>query len=125
MAGVPESYLPILYMGVIGTLVVFAAVALNRLLGPLRPTREKGTAYESGEEPVGSARGPIDIQYYLYVLVFLILDLEAIFIIPFAVEFVRLENLGDALIKLGVFVGLLLFGWLYAWRRGALEWQGS
>ena len=119
----PEAYWPILYMGIIGVVVVGAAVAINRLLGPLRPTREKGTAYECGEEAIGSARGPVDLQYYMFVLVFLVLDIEAVFVIPFAVKFLDLPK--EAVTYLVVFVGLLLFGWLYAWRRGALEWQES
>ena len=78
MAGIPEAYLPVLLMTVIGIAVVFIAVSLSRFITPGRPNREKLTAYECGEEPVGSGRGPIDIQFYLYVLVFLILDLEAV-----------------------------------------------
>lgn len=123
MAGVPDTYLPVLFMGLLGTIVVGAAVALNRLIGPVRPTREKGSPYECGEETVGSSRGPVDLQFYLYVLVFLILDIEAVFLIPFAVNYLDLSS--AAIIELAVFVGLLLFGWAYAWRRGALEWQES
>ncbi len=123
MAGIPGAYLPILLMTVIGAGVVMVAIGLSHLVNPPRPTREKQTAYESGEEPVGSGRGPVDIQYYLYVLVFLILDIEAIFLLPFVVEF---SNLGSAaVVEMVIFVGLLLVAWVYAWRKGALQWQGS
>lgn len=123
MAGIPEAYLPVLLMTVIGVAVVFIAVSLSRFITPGRPSREKLTAYECGEEPVGSGRGPIDIQFYLYVLVFLILDLEAVFLLPFVVDF---ANLGvKAIVTMAVFVFLLLDGWLYAIQKGALEWQGS
>jgi NADH-quinone oxidoreductase subunit A len=123
MAGIPQAYLPVLLMTGIGVLVVTVAIALNRFITPSRPSREKLTAYECGEEPVGGGRGPVDIQYYLYVLVFLILDIEAAFLIPFVVDFASL-NL-KAIATIAVFVFLLLDGWLYAIKKGALEWQGS
>lgn len=123
MAGIPEAYLPVALMTGIGILVVGVAVTLSRFITPARPTREKLTAYESGEEPVGGGRGPIDLQYYLYVLVFLILDIEAVFLVPFVINF---DALGTAaIVEMVVFVGLLLLGWAYAISKGALEWQGS
>lgn len=123
MAGIPEAYLPVALMTGIGILVVLVALSLSRFITPRRPSREKLTAYECGEEPVGSGRGPVDIQYYLYVLVFLILDIEAVFMIPFVVAFDELSLF--AIGTMVVFVVLLLDGWVYAIRKGALEWQGS
>ncbi len=123
MAGIPEAYLPVLMMTIIGALVIMIAIGLSRFITPTRPTREKLTAYESGEEPIGGGQGPVDVQYYLYVLVFLILDVEAIFLIPFVVAFADLSL--TAIVVGAVFVLLLLDGWVYAIKKGALSWQGS
>jgi len=123
MAGIPEAYLPVALMTAIGAIVVMVAIGLGRFLTPPRPSREKLTAYESGEEPVGAGQGPVDVQYYLYVLVFLILDIESVFLIPFVVEFGELST--TALAVVTVFVLLLLDGWVYAIKKGALTWQGS
>lgn len=123
MAGIPVSYLPVLLMTILGIVVVVVALSLSRFITPPRRTREKLTRYESAEVSIGSGRGPIDVQYYLYVLVFLILDVEAVFLIPFVVSFEQLST--KAIIVMAVFVLLLLDGWLYAIKKGALRWQGS
>ena len=90
------------------------------LLTPCRPTREKLEPYECGEKPIGDTHVPIDIKYYIYVLIFLILDVEVIFLIPWAVGFRRLG--GAAFVEIFIFVLLLLAGWGYAWKRGVLRW---
>lgn len=123
MAGIPATYLPVLIMTLLGIVTVAVAVSISRLVTPFRATREKLTAYECGEEPVGGGRGPVDVQYYLYVLVFLVLDIEAVFLVPFALNFTSLGT--TAVVEMVVFVGLLLIGWLYAINKGALQWQGS
>lgn len=123
MAGIPEAYLPVALMTAIGVIVVTVAIGLSRFVTPPRPSREKLTAYECGEEPVGGGRGPIDLQYYLYVLVFLVLDIEAVFLIPFVINFNGLGTV--AVVEMAIFVGLLLLGWAYAISKGALKWQGS
>ena len=100
---------------------VTLAAVLRGLADSCRNTPGLLSTYESGEVPIGSARGPIDVQYYLYVIVFLIIDIEAVFLIPWALRF---ANLGVAgLVEMAIFVGLVLLGWAYAWKKGALEWQ--
>jgi NADH-quinone oxidoreductase subunit A len=79
--------------------------------------------YECGEVPMGPARTNIDVQYYLYILVFLVLDVEAVFLVPFAVQFLELPNPALIAMEMALFVGLLLIGWAYAWKKGALEWS--
>lgn len=123
MAGIPGAYLPVLLMTIIGSVVVMVAIGLGRFVTPPRPSREKLTAYESGEEPVGGGQGPVDVQYYLYVLVFLILDIESVFLIPFVVNFSELGTTAIAVVT--IFVLLLLEGWVYAIKKGALAWQSS
>lgn len=114
-------YLPVLILALLGFAILIVTLSLTKLVAPKRPTAGKLSTYESGEVPVGSARGPIDVQYYLYVIVFLIIDVEAIFLIPWAL---RALDLGIAgMIELAIFVGLVLLGWVYAWKKGALQWQ--
>ena len=114
------SYLPILILGIIAALLVLVTLLTARILGPSNPSGPKLSTYESGEITQGIGRGPIEVQYYQYILVFLILDIEAVFLIPFAVEFLNLSIQG--IIVMLVFVLLLLEGWVYAWKKGALEW---
>lgn len=117
---VAETYLPILILGTVSVLLVFATLFVARLLGPRNPTDRKLTTYESGEITQGIGRGPIAIQYYPYILVFLILDIEVLFLTPFAVRFLELGLAGT--VEMALFVALLLLGWLYAIRKGVLTW---
>jgi NADH-quinone oxidoreductase subunit A len=114
-------YVPILITAVLALLIVGVTLNVHKLLGPRNPSAGKVSTYESGEVPVGSARGPIDVQYYLYVIVFLIIDIEAVFLIPWALNFLALGT--AALVEMVIFVGLVLLGWAYAWKKGALQWQ--
>lgn len=120
-----EGYVPILILGVVAVGLVFVTLLTSRILAPNNPTGRKRTTYESGEITQGSGRGPVDIQYYNYILVFLILDIEVLFLLPFAAEFGNLIGMDDAALvvsEMVIFVGLLFLGWLYAWKKGALEW---
>ena len=123
MAGeaVPLNYLPILLF--IGIGVAFGAVSL--LLGwfvrPSRPYRAKLTPYESGSPLFSDARIQFPMRYYIIAMLFVIFDIEIIFMIPWAVRFQSLGLLG--LIEMLVFLGILLVGFWYAWKKGALEWD--
>lgn len=114
-------YLPVLIQLILGFLIVFVTLQLTKLVAPKDKVPGKYATYESGEVPIGNARGPIDVQYYMYVIVFLVIDIEAVFLVPWAIRFRALG--GTALVEMAIFVGLLLVGWLYAWKKGALEWQ--
>jgi NADH-quinone oxidoreductase subunit A len=114
-------YVPVLITLALALTIVAVTLNLGKLIAPRRPNPGKLSTYESGEVPIGNARGPIDVQYYLYVIVFLIIDIEAVFLIPWAVNFTRLGT--AAIIEMVIFVGLVLLGWAYAWKKGALEWQ--
>lgn len=120
MSSTIEGYLPLVILTALGIGTIFAILALVNFLTPRRPTPEKLRPYECGETPVGDPRVPIDIKYYIYVLVFLVLDVEVVFLIPWAVELRRLG--GAALIEMVIFILLLLAGWGYAWKRGVLRW---
>jgi NADH-quinone oxidoreductase subunit A len=114
-------YLPVLIQLILGFIIVFVTLQLTRLVAPRTRIPGKFSTYESGEVPVGNARGPIDVQYYMYVIVFLVIDIEAVFLVPWAIRFRSLGGAG--LVEMAIFVGLLLVGWLYAWKKGALQWQ--
>lgn len=114
-------YIPILITLALALLILAVVLNIYKLIAPSRPSAGKVSTYESGEVPIGSGRGPIDVQYYLYVIVFLIIDIEAIFLIPWALRFTQLGT--AAIVEMVIFVGLVLLGWAYAWKKGALEWQ--
>ena len=114
-------YVPILITMVLALAIVGVTLNIYKLIAPRRPNPGKVSTYESGEVPIGSGRGPIDVQYYLYVIVFLVIDIEAVFLIPWALRFMALGQ--AAIVEMVIFVGLVLLGWAYAWKKGALQWQ--
>jgi NADH-quinone oxidoreductase subunit A len=118
---VPLNYLPILLF--IGIGVVFGAFALlaGSLMRPNRPYRAKLAPYESGSPLFSDARIQFPIRYYIIAMLFVIFDIEVIFMIPWAVRFQSLGLLG--LIEMLVFISILLAGFWYAWKKGALEWD--
>jgi NADH-quinone oxidoreductase subunit A len=123
MAGesVPLNYLPILLF--IGIAIAFGAVSLlaGWFVRPSRPYRAKLTPYESGSPLFSDARIQFPMRYYIIAMLFVIFDIEIIFMIPWAVRFQSLGLLG--LVEMLVFLGILLVGYWYAWKKGALEWD--
>ena len=120
-AAVPESYIPILLF--IGMAITFGAIALlaGALVRPSRPYRAKLIPYESGSPLFSDARIQFPMRYYIIAMLFVIFDIEIIFMIPWAVRFQSLGLLG--LIEMLVFISILLAGFWYAWKKGALEWD--
>jgi NADH-quinone oxidoreductase subunit A len=115
-----RSYLTAALMGAAGFGLVALLLGISRLIRPARDVGDKYVTYESGVNPVGWAWSQSQIRYYLFALMFVIFDVEAVFIFPWAT---RLEVYGVfGLIEMGVFVGVLLLGLLYAWRKGVLRW---
>lgn len=114
------GYLPVIILAVAGIVTIAGVLFLVNLLTPRRSTGQKLEPYECGEYAIGDTRIPIDVKYYIYVLIFLILDVEVVFLIPWAVEIRRFG--GAALVEIFVFVLLLLLGWGYAWKSGVLKW---
>jgi NADH-quinone oxidoreductase subunit A len=119
--GVPENYIPILLF--IGVSIAFGALALllGSLVRPNRPYRAKLSPYESGSPLFSDARIQFPMRYYIIAMLFVIFDIEVIYMIPWAVRFQSLGLLG--LIEMLVFIGILLAGFWYAWKKGALEWD--
>jgi NADH-quinone oxidoreductase subunit A len=115
-----RSYLTVGIFGVAAVLMVAAMLGVGRLLRPSHPTTQKSIAYESGVDPVGTGWSQSQIRYYIFALLFVMFDVEAVFIFPWAV---RLEAMGTfALVEMIVFILVLALGLVYAWRKGVLRW---
>ena len=115
------EYLPTLLFLIVATGIGIALLIIGNLLGPKRPSLEKLSPYECGFAAFEDARMQFDVRYYLIAIQFIIFDLEIIFIVPWATVFRDLGMLG--LIEMGTFVGMLLLGFVYIWKKGALEWE--
>lgn len=113
-----------LYVGIffiVALLIPAVAVVLPRFIGPRKPNAAKQETYECGIETVGEAWVQFKVQYYIFALVFLIFDIETVFLFPWAVAFDKLPLF--AVFEGVLFIVILLAGLLYAWRKGALEWM--
>jgi NADH-quinone oxidoreductase subunit A len=126
-----SAYIPLVILiiaaGVIG--IMFAN--LSRLLGPFRPNQNKLRPYESGMDPVGSAHERFSVKFYLVAMLFILFDIEVVFMYPWAVQYKELLNgsiLGSdgptlfPLIEMFVFVGILFVGYVYVYKKGGLSW---
>ncbi len=116
-----DSYVPVLIATILGFLLVAGALIGNLVLSPRQPTQTKGVTYECGMLPIGRSRGQVHFRYYLFAILFLIFDIEAVFLFPWAVT---IADLGaQAFWEMLVFIGILAFGLLYAWKVGVLHWR--
>ena len=116
-----RSYLTVAIFGGAATVLVGLMLGLGAMLRPTRPSEQKYIAYESGVDPVGTGWSQSQIRYYVFALLFVMFDVEAVFIFPWAV---RLESLSTyGLIEMIVFIVILALGLLYAWRKGVFRWR--
>lgn len=116
-----ELYLPVLVFIAVGIVVGVAPIVLGWLIAPNRPDSQKLSPYECGFEAFEDARMQFDVRYYLVAILFIIFDLEIAFLFPWAVVF---QTLGwPAIAAMGVFLALLTIGFIYEWKKGALEWE--
>jgi NADH:ubiquinone oxidoreductase subunit 3 (subunit A) len=114
------AFVPVALFLVVGVIFGLVPLILARFLAPYRPTRTKLEPYESGVPTMGPTRVQFRTRYYMYALIFVIFDVEAVFLFPWAVSY---RSLGlVALVEMVVFVGMLLVAFAYAWKKGALEW---
>ena len=118
---IPENYIPIILFFVVAGISVAGVLLIGSLLRPNRPYRAKLAPYESGSPLFSDARIQFPMRYYIIAMLFVIFDIEIIFMIPWAVRFQSLGLLG--LIEMVVFIVILLAGFWYAWKKGALEWD--
>ena len=114
------SYVPIVILGAVALGFGVFVVVASHVIGRPRPNAEKVSTYECGMPPVGNARERFPIKFYLVCMIFILFDVDAAFLYPWALVFKRLGLFG--LIEMGVFMALLGGGFAYAWKVGALEW---
>jgi len=115
------DYLPIGILFVLAAGLAIALVGVGHLFGPRRPTERKNNPYESGMNPIGPGTRRIPVRFYMVAVLFILFDIEVIFFLPYAVV---LRSLGwFGLIEMFVFMVILLVGYIYAWKKGALEWE--
>ena len=122
----PGTYLPIHFLPVVVFLLIGAAVGIgmlvvSRLLSPRKPYAEKLLTYESGITPFMDANQKFSIRYYLIAMLFLIFDIEAVFLYPWAVAYDHIGLYG--FVEMAIFIVILLVGYFYAWKKGAFEWE--
>jgi NADH-quinone oxidoreductase subunit A len=115
------AYLPILVLVIIAVCFGMGSLIFSTLIGQKKPSKVKLAPYECGCEPVGTARERFSIKFYLIAMLFILFDIEAVFLYPWSVIFKRLGMFG--LIEMGVFIAILFVGYVYVWKKGALEWE--
>lgn len=115
------NYMPVLLAAVVGFILVVTALIGARLLAPYSTERNKDTTYECGMLPIRRASTNVGMRFYLYAILFIIFDVEAVFIFPWALSFVGVGP--QAYYEMLLFVGILAVGFVYAWKKGALQWR--
>ena len=119
--GLFDNWVAVAFGAVIGIILVATALIANLVLAPRAPSRAKGTPFECGMLPIGRAAGRIHFRYYLFAILFLIFDVEAVFLFPWAVS---VAGIGEtALYSMILFIVILGAGLGYAWKKGVLEWK--
>lgn len=115
------SYLPILILLGVALATAVGIMALTHLVSPYKPTPAKLDPYESGMTPLGNARERFSVKFYVVAILFIIFDIETIFLVPWSVMFRELGLFG--FVEMMIFIGVLLVGFIYIWKKGALEWD--
>jgi NADH-quinone oxidoreductase subunit A len=116
----PQLYFPVLVQIVIAAGIASALIAISILLGKRARSPLKDTPYESGMAPVGSARERFSVKFYLVGMIFILFDIEAVFLYPWAVVYRQLKLFG--FFEMAIFIVLILIGFFYVWKKGALDW---
>ena len=115
------EYLPVLLFLIVATAIGVVLLTVGSLLGPRRPESEKLSPYECGFEAFEDARMKFDVRYYLVAILFIIFDLEIAFLFPWALVF---RDIGlTAIVAMTIFLGILVVGFIFEWKKGALEWE--
>ncbi len=115
------DYIAVLIAAIVGFTIVGMALMANRILAPRQASRIKALTYECGMLPIGRSRTQVHFRYYLFAILFLIFDIEVVFLFPWAVSFVEIGK--AAFYEMLVFIVILGFGLLYAWKKGVLRWR--
>lgn len=117
----PQDYIPILIQSIVVLGFVLTTMLLTHLLGPKRPSKAKLENFECGIEGLGNARSPFSVKYFLIAILFVLFDVEVIFMYPWAVNFKALGK--DGFVEMFLFMALLLSGFIYIILKGALKWE--
>ena len=117
----PVNFLPIIFQMIVAVGFVVGTMFVTHKIGPKRATKDKLTPFESGIEVVGNARTPISIKYFLVAILFVLFDVEVIFMYPWAVNFKALG--GSGMVEMFIFMATLLLGFIYIIKKGALDWD--
>ncbi len=119
-----ETYLPALFLILAAVFTGWLLANLSRWMGPLRPNDLKGSAYESGMDPVGTAHERFSVKFYLVAMLFILFDIEVVFMYPWAVQYKQLLSQYGLfpMIEMFVFIGILFVGYIYVYRKGGLKW---
>jgi NADH-quinone oxidoreductase subunit A len=115
------EYIALAVTIVLATLIALIAIGLGELFGPKKKSAAKSMPYESGMTPYGEATRRLPVRFYLIAVLFILFDIEIVFFLPWAVVFRQLGLLG--LLEMLLFIFVLLVGYIYAWKKGALEWE--
>ena len=115
------EYIAIAVMIAVATLIAFIAIGLGELFGPPKNSVAKSMPYESGMNPYGEGTRRMPVRFYLIAVLFILFDIEVVFFLPWAIAFRKLGIFG--LLEMVVFIVILLIGYVYAWKKGALEWE--
>ena len=115
------EYVAIGLMVVLATAVALIAIGLGSIFGPKKASAAKAMPYESGMNPYGEGTRRMPVRFYLVAVLFILFDIEVVFFLPWAITFRQLGLFG--LIEMVIFIVILLVGYVYAWKKGALEWE--
>ena len=115
------TYLPIMLLILIAVAFGLGSVVFSSLIGQKKYSKVKMAPYECGCEPIGTARERFPIKFYMIAMLFILFDIEAVFLYPWAVLYKKLGLFG--LVEMGLFVVILFVGYIYVWKKGALEWE--
>ena len=118
-----ENYVPIGILMAMGIAFGVVMSKMSEWLGPKNPTEQKLSTYESGMEPIRTARERMSVKFYLIAMLFILFDIEVVFLYPWAVNFKALGVFG--FVEMLIFIAILLAGYAYVWKKGALEWSTS
>ncbi len=114
------AYIPVMIFMVVALLVPVVGLGLGRLVRPTQPFANKLSPYECGIEPSSDARDRVSVRFYIIAILFVVFDVETIFLFPWAIIYGKLALFG--LIEMVIFLGILIVGYFYIWKKGALEW---
>lgn len=121
-----NPYIPFLMLLAFVLANAVGMVVLSHFAGPRRPTAEKGLPYESGMPPLGSGHERFSVKFYLVAMLFILFDIETVFLIPWGTIFFGRSGglaMGFLLVEMLIFIAVLLVGYIYVWKRGAFEWD--